>query len=63
MIGVNKLSSLGNQQPQRRRRTMSRQDIAGLQDGEELYEAVGHDLSYLEVKFTSQMIVFISPYE
>uniref|UniRef100_A0A671W034 BRCA2 DNA repair associated n=1 Tax=Sparus aurata TaxID=8175 RepID=A0A671W034_SPAAU len=38
----------GNKQPQRRRRTMSRQDIAGLQDGEELYEAVGHDPSYLE---------------
>lgn len=35
--------------PQRRRRTVSRQDIASLQDGEELYEALGDDPAYLEV--------------
>lgn len=48
-ILLNKLLSSGNNKPQRRRRTISRQDIATLQDGEELYEAVGDDPAYLEV--------------
>ena len=46
----NKLSSLDNNKPQPRRRTISRRDIASLQDVEELYEAVGDDLAYFEVK-------------
>lgn len=45
----NKLSSSGNNKPKRRRRTISSQYIASLQDGEELYEAVGDDPAYLEV--------------
>lgn len=59
-IYSNKLSSSGNNKPQRRRRTISRQDIASLQDGEELYEAVGDDAAYLEVKFSLQIVDFIS---
>ncbi len=51
-IGFNVFSSSGNNKPQRRRRTISRQDIASLQDGEELCEAVGDDPAYLEVRFT-----------
>uniref|UniRef100_A0A3Q3K1N5 BRCA2 DNA repair associated n=1 Tax=Monopterus albus TaxID=43700 RepID=A0A3Q3K1N5_MONAL len=39
----------GSNRPQRRRRTISHQDIASLQDGEELYEAVGDDPTYFEV--------------
>lgn len=37
--------------PRRRRRTISIQDITSLQDGEDLYEAVGDDPAYLEVSF------------
>lgn len=48
-IRLNKLFSSGNNKPQRRRRTISRQDIASLQDGEALYEAVQDDPAYLEV--------------
>lgn len=59
-IRCNKLSSSGNNKPQRRRRTMSRQDIASLLDGEELYEAVGDDPAYLEVNFTLQIGDLIS---
>lgn len=44
-----KLLSLGSIKPQRRRKTISHQEIANLQDGEELYEAVGDDPAYLEV--------------
>lgn len=43
------LSSSDNNKPQRRRRTINHQDVARLQDGEELYEAVGDDPAYLEV--------------
>lgn len=41
--------TLEKNKPQQRRRTVSRQDIASLQDGEELYEALGDDPAYLEV--------------
>lgn len=44
-----KVFSLGNIKPHRRRKTISRQEIAGLQDGEELHDAVGDDPAYLEV--------------
>lgn len=56
----NKLLSSGNNKPQRRRRTISRQDIASLQDGEELYEAMGDDPAYLEVNLTLQIVDLIS---
>lgn len=45
----NMRTSSGNLKPQRRRRTISHQEVAILQDGEELYEAVGDDPAYLEV--------------
>lgn len=51
-ISFNKLSYSGNNKPKRRRRTITRQDIASLQDGEELSEAVENDPAYLEVRFT-----------
>lgn len=44
------LSFLGNRKPQRRR-TSSGQNITSIQDGEELYEAVGNDPAYFEVDF------------
>lgn len=50
------LWTLGKNKPQRRRRTISRQDIANLQDGEELYEALGDDPAYLEVNWTQRYI-------
>lgn len=46
----NKLLFPGNVKRQRRRQIISHQDVASLQDGEELYEAVGDDPAYLEVK-------------
>lgn len=56
----NKLSSPGNK-PQQRKKTISHQEVANLQDGEELYEAVGDDPSCLEVNVTSQGAEFSSP--
>uniref|UniRef100_A0A3B4UCS1 BRCA2 DNA repair associated n=1 Tax=Seriola dumerili TaxID=41447 RepID=A0A3B4UCS1_SERDU len=52
----------GNNKPQRRRRTISRQDIANLQDGEELYEAVGDDPSYLEAHLSEQQLETLQTY-
>lgn len=48
-IYFNKLSSSDNNRPQRRRQTVSRQDVASLQDGEELYETLGDDPAAMEV--------------
>ncbi|XP_075892594.1 breast cancer type 2 susceptibility protein [Nelusetta ayraudi] len=48
--------------PQRRRRTVSRQDIASLQDGEELYEALGDDPAYLEAHLSVQQIETLHAY-
>lgn len=45
----NKLLSPANTKRQSRRQTMTHQSIASLQDGEELYEAVGDDPAYFEV--------------
>lgn len=59
-IRWNELSSTGNNKPQRRRRTISRRDIVSLQDGEELYEAVGDDPAFLEVTLTSAIVDVIS---
>ncbi|XP_074535553.1 breast cancer type 2 susceptibility protein isoform X2 [Halichoeres trimaculatus] len=46
----------------RRRRTLSHQDILSLQDGEELYEAVGEDLGYLEAQLSEQQLETLHSY-
>ncbi|KAM9733870.1 breast cancer type 2 susceptibility protein isoform 2-T2 [Menidia menidia] len=46
----------GNTKPQRRRKTISHQDIAKLQDGEELYEAIGDDLPYIEAHLSQRQL-------
>ncbi|XP_070827360.1 breast cancer type 2 susceptibility protein [Chaetodon trifascialis] len=48
--------------PQRRRRTISRQDVANLQDGEELYDAVGDDPAYLEAHLSEQQLETLQTY-
>ncbi|KAK5868879.1 hypothetical protein PBY51_009855 [Eleginops maclovinus] len=52
----------GNSRPQRRRRTISRQSIASLQDGEELYEAVGDDPAYLEAQLSERQLETLRAY-
>ncbi|XP_070762067.1 breast cancer type 2 susceptibility protein [Enoplosus armatus] len=52
----------GNNKPQRRRRTISCQDIASLQDGEELSEAVGDDPAYLEAHLSEQQLETLRTY-
>ncbi|XP_019943896.2 breast cancer type 2 susceptibility protein [Paralichthys olivaceus] len=52
----------GNNKPQRRRRTFNRQDIANLQDGEELYEAVEDDPAYLEAHLSDQQLETVQTY-
>ncbi|KAM9359601.1 breast cancer type 2 susceptibility protein [Symphorus nematophorus] len=52
----------GNKKPQRRRRTISHQDIASLQDGEELYEAVGDDPAYLQAHLSEQQLETLHTY-
>ncbi|XP_022055850.2 breast cancer type 2 susceptibility protein isoform X2 [Acanthochromis polyacanthus] len=52
----------GNNKPQRRRQTRSRQNIASLQDGEELYEAVGDDPAYLEAHLSIQQLETLHTY-
>uniref|UniRef100_A0A3Q3E6E1 BRCA2 DNA repair associated n=1 Tax=Labrus bergylta TaxID=56723 RepID=A0A3Q3E6E1_9LABR len=47
---------------QRRRRTISRQDVASLQDGEELYEAVEEDPAYLEAHLSEQQLETLRAY-
>ncbi|CAB1422210.1 unnamed protein product [Pleuronectes platessa] len=44
------------------RRTISRQDIANLQDGEELYEAVEDDPAYLEAHLSEQQMETVQTY-
>ncbi|KAM4742467.1 LOW QUALITY PROTEIN: breast cancer type 2 susceptibility protein [Anableps anableps] len=46
-----------------RRQTISKQDIANLQDGEELYEAVGDDPAYLEAHLSEQQLQTLQAYE
>ncbi|KAM7399055.1 hypothetical protein PAMP_018348 [Pampus punctatissimus] len=48
--------------PQHRRRIISRQDIASLQDGEELYEAVGDDPAYLEADLSEHQLETLRSY-
>ncbi|XP_059187692.1 breast cancer type 2 susceptibility protein [Centropristis striata] len=52
----------GNNKPQRRRRTIGSQDIASLQDGEELYEAVGDDPAYLEAHLSDEQLETLRTY-
>ncbi|XP_034404003.1 breast cancer type 2 susceptibility protein isoform X1 [Cyclopterus lumpus] len=52
----------GDNKPQRRRRTVSRQGIASLQAGEELYEAVGDDPAYLEAHLSEQQLETLGTY-
>ncbi|XP_033486911.2 breast cancer type 2 susceptibility protein [Epinephelus lanceolatus] len=52
----------GCNKTQRRRRTISRQDIKSLQDGEELYEAVGDDPAYLEAHLSEQQLETLRTY-
>nr|XP_043887864.1 breast cancer type 2 susceptibility protein isoform X3 [Solea senegalensis] len=53
---------IGNDKPQRRRRTMSRQDIVSLQDGEELHEAVGDDPAYFEAHLSERQLATLQTY-
>ncbi|KAF3693199.1 Breast cancer type 2 susceptibility protein Fanconi anemia group D1 protein [Channa argus] len=48
--------------PQHRRRTLSRQDIASLHDGEELYEVVGDDPTYFEAYLSGQQLETLHTY-
>ncbi|XP_060902997.1 breast cancer type 2 susceptibility protein [Labrus mixtus] len=52
----------GKNKAQRRRRTISRQDVASLQDGEELYEAVEQDPAYLEAHLSEQQLETLRAY-
>ncbi|XP_039453877.1 breast cancer type 2 susceptibility protein isoform X1 [Oreochromis aureus] len=52
----------GNIKQQRRRKTISHQEIANLQDGEELYEAVGDDPAYLETHLSAQQLEALHTY-
>uniref|UniRef100_A0A8C9YT01 BRCA2 DNA repair associated n=1 Tax=Sander lucioperca TaxID=283035 RepID=A0A8C9YT01_SANLU len=48
--------------PQHRRRTITRQEISNLQDGEELYEAVGNDPAYLEAHLSEEQLETLRAY-
>ncbi|KAM9852862.1 breast cancer type 2 susceptibility protein [Aulostomus maculatus] len=52
-----------NKTLQRRRQTVSRQDLARLQDGEELYEVVGDDPAYLEAHLSEQQLESLRSYK
>ncbi|KAM4589942.1 breast cancer type 2 susceptibility protein [Fundulus diaphanus] len=52
----------GSMKPQRRRQTISKQDLANLQDGVELYEAVGDDPAYLEAHLSEQQMESLQAY-
>ncbi|XP_075956176.1 breast cancer type 2 susceptibility protein isoform X2 [Anarhichas minor] len=52
----------GNNKPQRGRRSISRQGVASLQGGEELYEAVGDDPAYLEAHLSDQQLETLRAY-
>ncbi|XP_068571096.1 breast cancer type 2 susceptibility protein [Cebidichthys violaceus] len=52
----------GHNKPQRRRRSISRQGVASLQAGEELYEAVGDDPAYLEAHLSDQQLETLRTY-
>ncbi|MED6231722.1 hypothetical protein ATANTOWER_006074 [Ataeniobius toweri] len=52
----------GSIKPQRRRQTISKQDIENLQDGEELYEAVRDDPADLETHLNEQQLETLRAY-
>ncbi|XP_056906119.1 breast cancer type 2 susceptibility protein [Takifugu flavidus] len=52
----------GNRKPQRRR-TINGQNITSLQDGEELYEAVGDDPAFLEAHLTEKQVEVLQNYK
>ncbi|XP_030007764.1 breast cancer type 2 susceptibility protein [Sphaeramia orbicularis] len=52
----------GNMKPQRRRRTVSHQDLARLQDGEELHEALGDDAAYIEAHLSETQLETLQSY-
>ncbi|KAF7643381.1 hypothetical protein LDENG_00240480 [Lucifuga dentata] len=52
----------GKNKPQRKRRTLSRQDFASLQDGEELHEEVGDDPAYLEALLSDKQLETLRSY-
>ncbi|XP_057695654.1 breast cancer type 2 susceptibility protein isoform X2 [Corythoichthys intestinalis] len=48
--------------PQLRRRTLNHRDIGGLQDGQELHEAVGDDFAGLEAQLSEQQLKTLQAY-
>ncbi|XP_026232078.1 breast cancer type 2 susceptibility protein isoform X2 [Anabas testudineus] len=48
--------------PRHRRRTTNHRDIASLQDGEELYEAMGDDPAYLEAHLSERQLETLRTY-
>ncbi|XP_054649149.1 breast cancer type 2 susceptibility protein [Dunckerocampus dactyliophorus] len=48
--------------PQHHRRTVGHHDVAGLQDGQELYETVGEDLAGLEAHLSTQQLETLQAY-
>lgn len=52
----------GKMKSRHRRRTMEPEAFAKLQDGEELYEAVGDDLAYVEVHFSEEQLETLGTY-
>ncbi|XP_061576559.1 breast cancer type 2 susceptibility protein [Cololabis saira] len=52
----------GRTEPKRRRQTISDQDVARLEDGQDLYEAVGNDPAYLEAHLSEQQLETLRSY-
>ncbi|XP_014892348.1 breast cancer type 2 susceptibility protein [Poecilia latipinna] len=52
----------GSIKRQRRRQTVGKQDIGNLQEGEDLYEAVGDDPAYLEAHLSEQQLETLQAY-
>nr|XP_046245556.1 breast cancer type 2 susceptibility protein isoform X2 [Scatophagus argus] len=51
-----------NNKPQRRRQSVSCQDFASLQDGEELFDAAGDDPAYFEIHLSVQQLETLRAY-
>ncbi|KAM6933332.1 breast cancer type 2 susceptibility protein [Xenentodon cancila] len=52
----------GRVEPKRKRQTISDQEVASLEDGPELYEAVGNDPGYLEAHLSKQQLETLQSY-
>ncbi|XP_054884160.1 breast cancer type 2 susceptibility protein [Poeciliopsis prolifica] len=52
----------GSIKRQRRRQTVGKQDIGNLQEGEDLYEALGDDPAYLEAHLSEQQLESLQAY-